>query len=86
MDKITGQKLKKDILATKTKLHNLQDKANKRFHLIMNDYPQYIPEPQKTFLQENSYLDLDYSIRLDIVIATEAEYVKQTGNQLDFFN
>ena len=85
MEKMTGQKLKKDLEATKTKLQNLHVKINKKFLLILDEYPQYIPEPHKTFLQENSYLDLNTASRLDVIIVTEAEYVKQTGKQAELF-
>jgi len=86
MEKITGQKLKKDIIATKQKLSNLQGKASKRFILILDEYSQYIPEPYKSYLQNNSYLDMGLYERLEVIIATEAEYVKQTGKQTDLFN
>jgi c-di-GMP-related signal transduction protein len=86
MEKITGQQLKKDIEATERKLKNLQHKAQKKFHLIMDDYQEYIPQQHKDYLTKVSYMDIGLKGRLDIVIATEAEYVKRNSNQGDLFN
>ena len=86
MEKITGQQLKKDLEATKRKLSNLTAKLNKKFILILDEYAEFIPEPHKTYLQKTSYLDMNSSERLEVIIVTEAEYVKRTGNQLDIFN
>lgn len=86
MEKITGQQLKKDIEATERKLKNLQHKAQKKFHLVMDDYQEYIPQEHKDYLTKVSYLDIGLKGRLQIVIAAEAEYVKRTSNQGDLFN
>ena len=86
MEKITGQQLKRDILATKQKMNNLTAKVQKKFHLILDDYSEYIPEPYKTFIQNTSTVDIGFNQRLEIVIATEAEYVKRNSNQGDLFN
>ena len=85
MEKITGQKILDDLRTYNRKVQNLHVKANKRFIMILDNYQEYIPEKYKKFLQENSYLDMNTSTRLEIVIATEAEYVKRNSNQKDLF-
>lgn len=85
MEKITGQELKKDLESTERKLSNLKNKIDKKFDLILNGFSQYIPENYKTYLQENSIYGLPSSIKLDVIITTEAEYVRQNNKQLDLF-
>ena len=86
MTKITGQELKKDLQDTELKLSNLKNKINKKFDLILNEYRRYIPVTYKTFLESTSIYDLEINTKLDVIIATEAEYVKRTSNQCSLFD
>ena len=85
MTKITGQKLKDDFNWTTTKLANLENKINKKFELIVEDYWQYISEDHVLMLNTLSISDMNNDRMLDVIIQTEANYVEATGNQLDIF-
>jgi len=86
MEKITGHELLKDLDATERKLSNLKNKIDKKFDLILNQYQQYIPDDTKNLLSVVSLQDVDTRFKAEVIIATEAEYVKQTSNQVDLFN
>lgn len=86
MTKISGQELKKDLEATKIKLSNLNNKINRKFDLILNEYSSYIPVNYKTFLENSSVYDLETHTKLDVIIATEDNYVKQNSDQCSLFD
>ena len=85
MEKITGQELKKELENTEIKLSNLNNKINKKFQLIIEEYSKFIPALYLNYLDKNSIYDLDSKAKLDIIIQTEDNYVKQTGNQISLF-
>ena len=85
MEKITGQELKKELENTEIKLSNLNNKINKKFQLIIEEYFKFIPASYMNYLDKNSIYDLDSKAKLDIIIQTEDNYVKQTGNQISLF-
>ena len=85
MEKITGQELKKELENAEIKLSNLNNKINKKFQLIIEEYSKFIPALYLNYLDKNSIYDLDSKAKLDIIIQTEDNYVKQTGNQISLF-
>lgn len=84
--KISGQQLKKDLQATKTKLDNLESKVEKKFDLIISNYQQYLTDEDKMTLVKLSISDLSLEFKLGIIIRTEANYVKVNGNQVEIFS
>lgn len=83
MDKITGQELKKSLEMTLLKEKSLMVKIDKKFELIITDYPQYLSDDHKRYLEFTSLYTLPVERKLEVIIQTEANYVKETGNQLD---
>lgn len=84
--KISGQEMKKQLTATKTKLDNLEHKIEKKFNLILDDFRQYLLEEDKMTLVKMSSSDLSLEYKLGVIIRTEANYVKINGNQVEIFN
>ncbi len=85
MSKITGQQLKKDLQATKTKLDNLENKINKKFDLILDHYRNYLTDEDTNYLLKIAVSDMSINFKLGIIIRTEDAYVKGTGNQFEIF-
>lgn len=85
MDKLTGQELKSYLQSVQLKERNIIDKINKRFDFTLNQNSKYIPDNYKTLLSKSSIYDLDIKTKLDIIIATEDNYYKQTTNQISLF-
>ena len=85
MTKITGQKLKDDFNGTATKLANLENKINKKFELIVEEYRNHMSKHHIDYLIYTSIQEMDIEQKLGIIIQTEANYVEATGNQLDIF-
>ena len=83
MDKITGQELKKSLEMTLLKEKSLMTKIDKKFELVITDYPQYLSDDHKRYLEFTSLYTLQVERKLEVIIQTEANYVKETGNQLD---
>ena len=86
MEKFTGQKLKKDLEATNTKLDNLEHKIEKKFNLILDDYREYLTDEDTNYLLKIAVSDMSINFKLGIIIRTEDAYVKATGNQKEMFN
>ena len=86
MDKVSGQQMKKTLLSTRTKLANLENKIEKKFDLILDNYREYISDSHKQLLMVKSISDMNVDRKLAIIIQAEANYVEATGNQLDIFN
>ena len=84
--KISGQQLKKDLEATKTKLVNLESKIERKFDLILDNYREYLSENHKQLLVVKSIEDFTIERKLAIIIQTEANYIKVNGNQVEMFN
>ncbi len=85
MTKITGQQLKKDLQATKTKLNNLENKIDKKFDLILDQYRYYLSDSHKQLLIVKSMEDFNIERKLSIIIQTEANYILSTGKQIEIF-
>lgn len=86
ISKISGQQLKKDLEATKTKLVNLESKIERKFDLILDNYRKYLSENHKQLLVVKSIEDFTIERKLSIIIQTEANYIKVNGNQVEMFN
>jgi len=86
MSKITGQKLSKDLKATKIKLDNLEAKIEKKFQLILDNYREYLTDEDTNYLHKIAVSDMSINFKLGIIIRTEDAYVKATGNQAEMFN
>ena len=80
-----GQDLLKKYKSAKTALANAESKINKRFDLIMSDYQNYITEDDKNYLNFVSLSELDLNKKCEIIMRTEAEYVKVNSNQGELF-
>lgn len=86
MTKITGQKLKKDLEATKIKLDNLENKVEKKFHMILDDYREYLTDDDTTYLLKVPVCDMSLDNKLGVIIRTEDNYVRMSGNQTNLFD
>lgn len=86
ISKISGQQLKKDLETTLLKEKNLTNKIDKKFELIITDYQQYLSEDHKRYLTFTSLYTLEVSRKLEVIIQTEANYIKVNGNQVEMFN
>jgi hypothetical protein len=84
--KISGQELKKDLEVTLLKEKNLMNKIDKKFELIITNYQQYLSEDHKRYLTFTSLYTLEVSRKLEVIIQTEANYVKVNGDQVEMFN
>jgi hypothetical protein len=84
--KISGQELKKDLEVTLLKEKNLTNKIDKKFELIITNYQQYLSEDHKRYLTFTSLYTLEVSRKLEVIIQTEANYVKANGEQKEMFN
>lgn len=80
-EKLYGQDLKNNYNKAVSLVASLENKINKRYDLIINDYPQYIPEEYKRILST----DLSLNQKMEIIIAAEDNYVQATSNQGDLF-
>lgn len=80
-----GQDLKKDFFKTQKKLENLTDKIEKRFELIICDYQKFITESDKKRIMLMGASHLSIEAKMDIIINTEDNYVKESGTQLNLF-
>lgn len=69
-----------------TDLENTEETIKKRFNMILSDYSSYMSDDHKMFCINSSVHDLPINRMLEIMIQTEANYVKTNGNQLDIFN
>jgi hypothetical protein len=81
-DKLYGQDLKKQFIKANDHLVNLNIKIDKRFDMIVNDFPQYIDEAHKKIMSTG----LDKNQKLEIIIKAEDNYIKETSNQTNLFN
>lgn len=86
MEKKTGQQMKKDLESYILKQKNLINKIDKKFDLILTDFAQYLTEDHKAYLQHVSIYDLPVERKLEVIMDTEANYVKVNGNQVEMFN
>jgi len=84
--KISGQQMKKDLEATLLKEKNLTNKIDKKFELIITDYQQYLSEDHKRYLTFTSLYTLEVGRKLEVIIQTEANYIKANGDQVEMFN
>jgi hypothetical protein len=84
--KISGQELKKDLEVTLLKEKNLTNKIDKKFELIITNYQQYLSEDHKRYLSFTSLYTLEVGRKLEVIIQTEANYVKVNGKQKEMFN
>lgn len=84
--KKSGQQLKKELEITLLKEKNLMHQIDKKFELIITSYQEYLSEDHKRYLTFTSLYTLEVGRKLEVMIQTEANYAKATGNQLDFFN
>lgn len=86
MEKKNGQEMKKDLDKYILKQKNLINKIDKKFDLILTDFPQYLTEDHRAYLQHVSIYDLPIERKLEVIIDAEANYVKVNGNQVEMFN
>lgn len=84
--KISGQQLKSKLKATLIKEKNLMNKIDKKFELIITSYQQYLSEDHRRYLEFTSLYSLPVERKLEVIIQTEANYVKVNGNQVEMFN
>jgi hypothetical protein len=84
--KISGQELKKDLEVTLLKEKNLTNKIDKKFELIITNYQEYLSEDHKRYLTFTSLYTLEVGRKLEVIIQTEANYVKVNGKQKEMFN
>ncbi len=78
--------MKKELEATLLKEKNLTSKIDKKFELIITNYQQYLSEDHKRYLEFTSLYTLEVSRKLEVIIQTEANYVKANGDQAEMFN
>ena len=78
--------MKKDLEATLLKEKNLTNKIDKKFELIITDYQQYLSEDHKRYLTFTSLYTLEVGRKLEVIIQTEANYIKANGDQVEMFN
>ena len=84
--KLSGQEMKKELEATLLKEKNLTSKIDKKFELIITSYQQYLSEDHKRYLEFTSLYTLPVERKLEVIIQTEANYVKANGDQVEMFN
>ena len=84
--KISGQQMKKDLETTLLKEKNLMNKIDKKFELIITSYQQYLSEDHKRYLTFTSLYTLEVGRKLEVIIQTEANYIKINGDQVEMFN
>jgi hypothetical protein len=84
--KMSGQEMKKELEATLLKEKNLTSKIDKKFELIITSYQQYLSEDHKRYLEFTSLYTLPVERKLEVIIQTEANYVKANGDQVEMFN
>lgn len=78
--------MKKELEATLLKEKNLTSKIDKKFELIITSYQQYLSEDHKRYLEFTSLYTLPVERKLEVIIQTEANYVKANGDQVEMFN
>jgi hypothetical protein len=84
--KMSGQELKKDLENTLLKEKHLMNKINKKFDLIISDHQKYLSDDHKRYLVFTSVYTLPVERKLEVIIQTEANYIKINGNQTEMFN
>lgn len=80
-----GQDLKKKHQNYTIKLNNVTNQIHKRFELIIDNYQKFISEDDKKLIMMMGASSLSIETKIEIIINTEDNYIKKSGNQLDLF-